>query len=249
VTEETLVQAVAEELATVVGALLDAPGAVEAATGDAPSGLVVQLQLTGPTSATLSVGLDRAAAAQLARLVMGEAQDPPAAAIADTLQELCGQAIGALSQREGFQGVRLGEASVLQAAPSDRPERRQIVAGDRYTAVVSFWALVDAPAALVTAGTQASGAAAPLPPNLELILDIDLPLSVRFGETEMTLQSLTRLAPGSVIDLGRAPDDPVDVLVNGRLVARGEVVVVSGNYGVRIVEVVSPADRLKSIAA
>jgi flagellar motor switch protein FliN/FliY len=89
----------------------------------------------------------------------------------------------------------------------------------------------------------------PAPPNLELILDIDLPLAVRFGETEMTLQSLTRLAPGSVIDLGRAPDDPVDVLVNGRLVARGEVVVVSGNYGVRIIEVVSPADRLKSVAA
>ena len=87
------------------------------------------------------------------------------------------------------------------------------------------------------------------PANLDLILDIDLPLTVRFGETEMSLHSLMRLAPGSIIDLGRSPDDPVDILVNGRLVARGEVVVVSGNYGVRIVDVNSAADRLKTVAA
>lgn len=71
---------------------------------------------------------------------------------------------------------------------------------------------------------------------------------MRFGETEMTLAALTRLAPGSIIDLGRSPDDPVDVLVNGRLVARADVVVVAGNYGVRIVEVISAADRLKTVA-
>jgi flagellar motor switch protein FliN/FliY len=87
------------------------------------------------------------------------------------------------------------------------------------------------------------------PHNLDLILDIDLPLTVRFGETDMTLLALTRLGPGSVIDLGRSPEDPVDILVNGRLVARGEVVVVSGNYGVRIVEVISAADRLRTVAA
>jgi flagellar motor switch protein FliN/FliY len=81
-----------------------------------------------------------------------------------------------------------------------------------------------------------------------MILDIDLPLSIRFGQTEMTLGELTSLGPGSVIDLGRAPEDPVDVLVHGRLVARGEVVVVSGNYGVRITDVISAADRLRTVA-
>ena len=86
-------------------------------------------------------------------------------------------------------------------------------------------------------------------PNLDVILDIDLPFSVRFGETEMTVDALTRLGPGSVIELGRSPDDPVDVLVNGRMVARGEVVVVSGSYGVRITEVVSAADRLRTMGA
>ena len=71
---------------------------------------------------------------------------------------------------------------------------------------------------------------------------------VRFGQTEMTLLELTRIAPGSVIDLARSPDDPVDVLVHGRLVARGEVVVVSGNYGVRITDVISAEDRLRTSA-
>lgn len=85
------------------------------------------------------------------------------------------------------------------------------------------------------------------PANLDVILDIDLPLAVRFGETEMTLDALTRLGPGSIIDLARAPDEPVDVLVNGRLVARGEVVIVGGSYGVRVTEVMSAADRLRSM--
>jgi flagellar motor switch protein FliN/FliY len=91
----------------------------------------------------------------------------------------------------------------------------------------------------------------PAPPtdNLEVILDIDMPLSVRFGEAVLSLDLLTRLGPGSLIELSRQPDDPVDVLINGRLVARGEVVVVSGNYGVRVTEVVSAAERLRSMGA
>lgn len=86
-----------------------------------------------------------------------------------------------------------------------------------------------------------------LPQNLDVILDIDLPMSVVFGQTEMTLEALTKIGPGSVIDLGRSPDDMVDILVNGRRVARGEVVVVGGNYGVRVREVVSAADRIRTL--
>ncbi len=75
--------------------------------------------------------------------------------------------------------------------------------------------------------------------QLDVILDIDLPMVVRFGHTEMTIEALTRIGEGSVIDLGRSPHEPVDLLVSGRLVARGEVVVVSGHYGVRVLELVS----------
>jgi flagellar motor switch protein FliN len=73
---------------------------------------------------------------------------------------------------------------------------------------------------------------------LDVILDIDLQMVVRFGQTEMTVEALTRIGEGSVIDLGRSPHEPVDLLVAGRLMARGEVVVVAGHYGIRIIELV-----------
>ncbi len=85
--------------------------------------------------------------------------------------------------------------------------------------------------------------------RIDVILDIDLPVVIRFGRTEMPIRALTRLGPGSVIDLGRSPDDPVEVLVSDRVVARGEVVIVGGNYGIRILDVVSPSERMRSMEA
>lgn len=75
--------------------------------------------------------------------------------------------------------------------------------------------------------------------RIGVLLGIDLPVVVRFGRTEMPIRMLTKLGPGSVIELGRSPDDPVDVLVGDRVVARGEVVIVGGNYGVRILQVIT----------
>ena len=85
--------------------------------------------------------------------------------------------------------------------------------------------------------------------RIDVILDIDLPVVVRFGHTELPLKTLTRLGPGSVLDLGRQPDDPVEVMVSDRVIARGEVVVVGGNYGIRIVDVVSTSERVRSMEA
>lgn len=85
--------------------------------------------------------------------------------------------------------------------------------------------------------------------NLGVILDIDLPVVVRFAQANLTLQALARMGPGSVVRLERAPDDPVEVLVNGRVIARGQVVVVGGNYGVRITEVRTADERIQSMAS
>lgn len=90
-------------------------------------------------------------------------------------------------------------------------------------------------AAHASALSETDGAAG----RLGVILGIDLPVVVRFGRTELPIRSLTKLGPGSVIELGRSPDDPVDVLVGDRVVARGEVVIVGGNYGIRILEVIT----------
>jgi flagellar motor switch protein FliN/FliY len=73
--------------------------------------------------------------------------------------------------------------------------------------------------------------------TLELLLDIELPLTVRFGATRMQLRDLLKLEPGSVIDLDRSPETGVELLVNGKLVARGTAVTVQGHYGVRISEI------------
>jgi flagellar motor switch protein FliN/FliY len=83
--------------------------------------------------------------------------------------------------------------------------------------------------------------------RIDVILDIDLPVVVRFGHTELPLRTLTRLGPGAVIELGRSPDDPVEVMISDRVIARGEVVVVGGNYGIRIIDVVSASERMRSM--
>src|SRR5262249_50723581 len=92
--------------------------------------------------------------------------------------------------------------------------------------------------AIVTAIADVGAVHLPPPadPRVGAVLDVDLPLVVRFGRAVMPLRALADLGPGSVIDMGRSPDDPVELLVGHRLIARGEVVIVSGHYGVRITE-------------
>jgi flagellar motor switch protein FliN/FliY len=82
--------------------------------------------------------------------------------------------------------------------------------------------------------------------NLDVLMDIELPVMLRFGRTQMTLRDILGLSTGSVIDFGQGADDPVEILVNGRVVARGEAVMVQGNYGVRIAEIASRRERLDS---
>ena len=83
--------------------------------------------------------------------------------------------------------------------------------------------------------------------NLEMLLDVDLELSVSFGHTTLLLQEVLKLSSGSIVELNRSANDPVELLVNDSVVARGEVVVVDGNYGIRITEVVSPRERIRSL--
>ena len=74
--------------------------------------------------------------------------------------------------------------------------------------------------------------------RIDVVMDVDLSVVVRFGRAVLPLRAVAELGPGSVIDLGRSPDEPVELLVGDRVVARGEVVIVGGNYGVRITELV-----------
>jgi flagellar motor switch protein FliN len=80
--------------------------------------------------------------------------------------------------------------------------------------------------------------------TMDVLLDIELPVTVRLGSAQMTFGEVMGLNAGSLVEFGRTAQEPVDVLVNGRLVARGEMVMVQGNYGVRITEISSRRERL-----
>jgi flagellar motor switch protein FliN/FliY len=83
--------------------------------------------------------------------------------------------------------------------------------------------------------------------NLAVLLDVQLPVSIRFGETEMVLEEIVKLGVGSVIELNSGLDQPVELVVNNRILARGEVVTVDGFYGIRITEITSAGERFKSL--
>jgi flagellar motor switch protein FliN/FliY len=83
---------------------------------------------------------------------------------------------------------------------------------------------------LTTPSNQPAGA-------LDLLLDMEIPIQVRFGKTEMVLGDALTLGDGSVVEFHRLPEEPAEVLVNGRVVARGTVVAIQGNYGLQITEV------------
>ena len=83
--------------------------------------------------------------------------------------------------------------------------------------------------------------------NLALLMDVQLPIAIRFGETEMILEEIVKLGVGSVIELNSGIDQPVELVVNNRILARGEVVTVDGFYGIRITEITSAGERFKSL--
>ncbi len=84
-------------------------------------------------------------------------------------------------------------------------------------------------------------------PNLDVILDIPVTISMEVGNTEISIRNLLQLNQGSVIELDRLAGEPLDVLVNGTLVAHGEVVVVNEKFGIRLTDVISPAERIRKL--
>lgn len=85
-------------------------------------------------------------------------------------------------------------------------------------------------------------------PNLDVILNIPVQVSLELGKAKMDLRELLQLGQGSVVELERMIDEPLDVLVNGALVARGEVVVVDNKFGIRLTDIVSPEKRVQSFS-
>ncbi|MEE9395741.1 MAG: flagellar motor switch protein FliN [Methylococcales bacterium] len=83
--------------------------------------------------------------------------------------------------------------------------------------------------------------------NLDVILDVPVDLSMEIGRTRINIRNLLQLNQGSVVELDRLAGEPMDVLINGMLIAHGEVVVVNDKFGVRLTDVISPSERVKKL--
>jgi flagellar motor switch protein FliN/FliY len=83
--------------------------------------------------------------------------------------------------------------------------------------------------------------------NLDVVLDIPVTLSMEVGRSRISIRNLLQLSQGSVVELDRATGEPLDVYVNGTLIAHGEVVVVNDKFGIRLTDVISPAERIRKL--
>lgn len=217
-------------------------------------------------AAGVSVGCSRDVLQRLGGLAVGDPEDSGGLA-AETYRELISQAmasVGAALQRQfGPQARFAGGVDV------DGPSDAELS--------VEFWFEIDGEqccialtpnAAFIGAvldeapGEEAAPEAASLDAeaaepdedmgdvprrNLEMLLDLEMEVAVSFGQTEMLLKDVLKLSVGSIVELQCQASDPVEVLVNDTVIARGEVVVVDSNYGVRITDVSSRRERIQSI--
>lgn len=246
---QPFVTALMDEIARVVASLVDAPADVS--VGATPRGRqwVATFDGSGATAGRCVLALDFDAGDRLARRAIGGGIEPSPEGVADTLRQALVQATVALATRRG-------EGSAALVLTTFEPIDDAMLPPGAATFTIGSAAL-PTPLTVAVSWTPAPPADVVPPPvetrraegRIDVILDIDLPVVVRFGRTELPIRALTRLGPGSVIDLGRSPDDPVEVLVSGRVVAHGEVVIVGGNYGIRILDVASPSERVRSLEA
>jgi flagellar motor switch protein FliN/FliY len=255
---QAIAQGLSAEFANVAGSLLGV-SARSGPTIPTEPGWGVPCKLDAPISGTFFLGFPKDDAAAFAgRLLMTDQVSDND--VQDALTEIAGQTLGALVTKQTVPTLAgsAGRPQACSGIPATLVTAFACQVDDALTIRVVCWfepaAAKPAPPPAAAPVRTPAPTREPTPPpagpdNLDILLDIDMPLSVRFGQAELTLDALTRLGPGSLIELSRQPDDPVDVLINGHLVARGEVVVVSGNYGVRITEVVSAAERLNSMHA
>lgn len=140
------------------------------------------------------------------------------------------------------------EEDLWAAAAEDLEEQRKMLRDEAEKPKEAPAASAAAPAAAVSTGRSA-----PMSMDdkkLEMILDIPLSLSVEMGRSKMLINDLLQLGQGSVIELTKLVGEPLDVFVNEKLIARGEVVVVNNEkFGIRLTEVISPSDRIQSMGS
>jgi flagellar motor switch protein FliN len=244
-TRTELAAALVEEFANAIGSTL-ADGKVAVSTGAdaAGDGWRTDIAVSGTHDGAFTMWIDNDGAAAMARVVLG-GDAPDETTIADMLREMWSQAASATCLKPPFLDFKIELGVSVAGAPGADGDTFVVDFAGQGAATVMVSGAFET-ARPRSAATAAAGGAA-VPPNLEVVLDIELPLIVRFGRTVMSLKALSGLGPGSIVDMNRTPDDLVEIVVSDHVIARGEVVVVSGNYGVRVTELLNPADRIRAL--
>lgn len=174
----------------------------------------------------------------------------------EVVQQACSGLSGTLTAVCGRE-IRCAQ-SRLAAKPPDPPWIRFLIAGGIDSPIYLAWAprLREVFCTQDTAAVAGSELAKPDHPpasaptplsKIEVLFDVELPVSISFGRAQLPLREVLKLTSGSVVELNRTVAEPVDVVVNNCVIARGEVVVVDGNYGVKITEIATHNERLKSL--
>jgi flagellar motor switch protein FliN/FliY len=97
------------------------------------------------------------------------------------------------------------------------------------------------------ATTEAAAGGGETPRNFDLLLDVPLEITVEIGRTKVAIRELLQLGAGSVVELAKLAGEPLDVLVNGKAIARGEAVMVNDKFGVRLTDIISPSERIAGL--
>ena len=187
-------------------------------------------------------------------------EDGDAGNVRATYLEILKQALSGVASAAGARARRESCCGESRSAPPAAPVQDLTA----YSLSLRFWeeefpllaafsaALVNLGAAPAVTAPPPAGAAEPAAPqiaarSIDLLLDVELPVSVSFGRAQLPLKDVIKLTTGSIVELNRSVTEPVEVIVNNCVIARGEVVVVEGNYGIRIKQVVSRQERLRTL--
>ena len=230
--------------------------------------VALQFEATQHLSGNQGFLLSKKDAVRLAQLLLAEPEDGSSVvsddhrdAIAELFRQFAGAAASALK------GLAGGEVSFKWVGLDPFPGQPALQAAVQWDSPgLSPLALIaELDSTLVTSLSPPAPAARPLElpaptpppaplvpardPKLELLMDVELDVTLRFGERQMVLRDILDLSAGSVVELNQYVQDPVELLVGKKVIARGEVVVVDGNYGLRVMEIISPMERIESLRA
>jgi flagellar motor switch protein FliN/FliY len=226
----------------------------------------IQFEATQHLAGNQGFVLSKKDAVRLSQLLLAEPEDGSSVVSddhRDAIGELFRQFAGAAAS--SLKGLAGGEVSFKWLGLDPFPGAPGLRTGMQWDSpgLTSLALVAELGAPLVTALNPVTPAALELPtpapppaalavvrdPKLELLMDVELDVTLRFGERHMALRDILDLSAGSVVELDQYVQDPVELLVGKKMVARGEVVVVDGSYALRVMEIVSPMERIESLRA